>query len=52
MVSANDNIYRAPASSIQSDVEELFTHDTRAFVYGMQPKAVQGMLVCFFSGEN
>ncbi|KAG5513877.1 hypothetical protein PMAC_000499 [Pneumocystis sp. 'macacae'] len=44
MVSANDNIYRAPVSNIQNNVEELFTHDTRAFVYGMQPKAVQGML--------
>ncbi|EMR08955.1 ATP-citrate synthase subunit 1 [Pneumocystis murina B123] len=44
MISANDNIYRAPASTCSVDRRELFTFDTRAFVYGMQPKAVQGML--------
>ncbi|QSL65632.1 hypothetical protein MERGE_002945 [Pneumocystis wakefieldiae] len=43
-MSANDNIYRAPASTSSIDRKELFTFDTRAFVYGMQPKAVQGML--------
>ncbi|KAG5437480.1 hypothetical protein PCANB_000908 [Pneumocystis canis] len=44
MISANDNIYRAPLSNVSVDCKELFTFDTRAFVYGMQPKAVQGML--------
>ncbi|KTW28461.1 ATP-citrate synthase subunit 1 [Pneumocystis carinii B80] len=44
MISANDNIYRAPESTAPLDRKELFTSDTRAFVYGMQPKAVQGML--------
>jgi CoA binding domain len=53
--SANDNIERFPASpatqtagpfSASSKVPcyELFTENTRALVYGLQPKAVQGML--------
>ncbi|KAG4305588.1 hypothetical protein PORY_001144 [Pneumocystis oryctolagi] len=44
MMSANDNIYRAPPGNVCTEMKELFTFDTRAFVYGMQPKAVQGML--------
>ena len=46
-ISANDNIARfAPASRPLSPLPShaLFTEKTRCFVYGMQPRAVQGML--------
>ncbi|KAK6381428.1 ATP-citrate synthase subunit 1 [Exophiala oligosperma] len=44
--SANDNIRRFdPPSRVLSPVQHaLFHNKTRCFVYGMQPKAVQGML--------
>ncbi|KAF7617653.1 hypothetical protein AFLA_006567 [Aspergillus flavus NRRL3357] len=44
--SANDNITRfAPPSRVLSPLNHaLFHNKTRCFVYGMQPKAVQGML--------
>jgi ATP citrate (pro-S)-lyase len=50
--SANDRIERFPSSPGQSKTTpsggspsyELFNENTRAFVYGLQPKAVQGML--------
>ncbi|KAB8238091.1 citrate synthase [Aspergillus alliaceus] len=44
--SANDNITRfAPPSRVLSPyTHTLFHNKTRCFVYGMQPKAVQGML--------
>lgn len=50
--SANDRIERFPSSPANSTFApglptpsyELFTENTRAFVYGLQPKAVQGML--------
>jgi len=50
--SANDNIERFPPSPLKTTgpfgsgapTYELFNEDTRAFVYGLQPKAVQGML--------
>ncbi|KAF5666772.1 ATP-citrate synthase subunit 1 [Fusarium denticulatum] len=46
-LSANDNIQRFPAPSRPlSPLPEhaLFTDKTRCFVYGLQPRAVQGML--------
>ncbi|KAH7272242.1 ATP citrate lyase subunit 1 [Fusarium solani] len=46
-LSANDNIQRFPAPSRPlSPLPEhaLFTGKTRCFVYGLQPRAVQGML--------
>ena len=51
--SANDRIERFPSSPAKSAVAsaglpapayELFNETTRALVYGLQPKAVQGML--------
>ncbi|EED13151.1 ATP citrate lyase, subunit 1, putative [Talaromyces stipitatus ATCC 10500] len=45
--SANDNITRFnPPSRLRSPLEQhtLFHPKTRCFVYGMQPRAVQGML--------
>ncbi|KAJ9292734.1 hypothetical protein DTO271G3_8433 [Paecilomyces variotii] len=44
--SANDNITRFdPPSRVRSPLEHtLFHNKTRCFVYGMQPRAVQGML--------
>ncbi|CAI7593058.1 hypothetical protein N7455_009498 [Penicillium solitum] len=44
--SANDNITRfAPPSRVLSPTQHsLFHNKTRCFVYGMQPRAVQGML--------
>ncbi|KAJ5539581.1 hypothetical protein N7504_000809 [Penicillium tannophilum] len=44
--SANDNITRfAPPSRVLSPANHaLFHNKTRCFVYGMQPRAVQGML--------
>ena len=50
--SANDRIERFPPSPGQGVTTpsgaqpsyELFNENTRAFVYGLQPKAVQGML--------
>ncbi|KAJ6118580.1 hypothetical protein N7471_013200 [Penicillium samsonianum] len=44
--SANDNITRfAPPSRVLSPSQHsLFHNKTRCFVYGMQPRAVQGML--------
>ncbi|CAG7922293.1 unnamed protein product [Penicillium olsonii] len=44
--SANDNITRfAPPSRVLSPLQHsLFHNKTRCFVYGMQPRAVQGML--------
>ncbi|KAJ5120815.1 ATP citrate lyase subunit 1 [Penicillium bovifimosum] len=44
--SANDNITRfAPPSRVISPLQHsLFHNKTRCFVYGMQPRAVQGML--------
>jgi ATP citrate (pro-S)-lyase len=51
--SANDRIERFPSSPATATVAptgfsaptyELFNENTRAFVYGLQPKAVQGML--------
>jgi ATP citrate (pro-S)-lyase len=50
--SANDNIERFPSSpatqlaspTISAPSYELFNENTRALVYGLQPKAVQGML--------
>jgi ATP citrate (pro-S)-lyase len=50
--SANDRIERFPPSPAASSSStgfpqpkyELFNENTRAFVYGLQPKAVQGML--------
>jgi ATP citrate (pro-S)-lyase len=50
--SANDRIERFPASPATATTTpaggapkyELFNENTRAFVYGLQPKAVQGML--------
>ncbi len=50
--SANDRIERFPPSPGQSVTTpssaqpsyQLFNENTRAFVYGLQPKAVQGML--------
>ena len=51
--SANDRIERFPSSPAKSAVAsaglpapayELFNENTRALVYGLQPKAVQGML--------
>lgn len=50
--SANDRIERFPASPAKSTTApqlpgfkyELFNENTRALVYGLQPKAVQGML--------
>jgi CoA binding domain len=49
--SANDRIERFPASPASQTAAssfppryELFNENTRAFVYGLQPKAVQGML--------
>ncbi|CAN8104418.1 unnamed protein product [Discula destructiva] len=46
-LSANDNIKRfaAPSRAMTPLPEHaLFTNKTRCFVYGMQPRAVQGML--------
>jgi len=43
----NDNIRRftAPSRSLSPHAEHLLFHDkTRCFVYGLQPRAVQGML--------
>jgi ATP citrate (pro-S)-lyase len=50
--SANDRIERFPptpavqhaADSFPAPKYELFNENTRALVYGLQPKAVQGML--------
>ena len=49
--SANDRIERFPPSPQRLKTTpgaelkyELFNENTRAFVYGLQPKAVQGML--------
>ena len=51
--SANDRIERFPSSPASATVAptglpapayELFNENTRALVYGLQPKAVQGML--------
>ena len=51
--SANDRIERFPSSPATATVSpggfsaptyELFNENTRALVYGLQPKAVQGML--------
>jgi ATP citrate (pro-S)-lyase len=51
--SANDRIERFPSSPASAAVApvglpapayELFSENTRALVYGLQPKAVQGML--------
>lgn len=51
--SANDRIERFPPSPATATVSplgsaapkyELFNENTRALVYGLQPKAVQGML--------
>jgi len=50
--SANDRIERFPPSpptatttpGAEAPKYELFNEHTRAFVYGLQPKAVQGML--------
>ena len=51
--SANDRIERFPPSpatateapsGLPAPSYELFNENTRAFVYGLQPKAVQGML--------
>ena len=50
--SANDRIERFPPSPAKSTTTpqlpgfkyELFNENTRALVYGLQPKAVQGML--------
>ncbi|KAL2393375.1 hypothetical protein ABEF94_000260, partial [Exophiala dermatitidis] len=46
LISANDNIRRFdPPSRVLSPTQHaLFHNKTRCFVYGMQPKAVQGML--------
>jgi len=51
-ISANDRIERFPPSPVKAHATttfkqpkyELFNENTRAFVYGLQPKAVQGML--------
>lgn len=46
-LSANDNIQRFPAPSRPLSplpAHALFTDKTRCFVYGLQPRAVQGML--------
>jgi ATP citrate (pro-S)-lyase len=52
-LSANDRIERFPPSPASATVGhegfpapkyELFNENTRALVYGLQPKAVQGML--------
>src|SRR5271156_6872137 len=51
-ISANDRIERFPPSPVKTHATtsfkqpkyELFNENTRAFVYGLQPKAVQGML--------
>ncbi|KAI9705437.1 MAG: citrate synthase [Candelina mexicana] len=46
-LSANDNIRRFDASSrpwSPHDAHTLFHNKTRCFVYGLQPRAVQGML--------
>ncbi|OAG42934.1 ATP-citrate synthase subunit 1 [Fonsecaea monophora] len=44
--SANDNIRRfaPPSRGLSPSQNALFHNKTRCFVYGMQPKAVQGML--------
>lgn len=46
-LSANDNIrrFQAPSRPLSPPAQHtLFHNKTRCFVYGMQPKAVQGML--------
>ncbi|KAH8816262.1 citrate synthase-like protein [Xylogone sp. PMI_703] len=46
-LSANDNItrFQAPSRPLSPRAEHTLFHDkTRCFVYGMQPRAVQGML--------
>lgn len=45
-ISANDNITRfdAPSRTLSPFQHALFHNKTRCFVYGMQPRAVQGML--------
>ncbi|KAL9622545.1 MAG: hypothetical protein Q9160_003042 [Pyrenula sp. 1 TL-2023] len=44
--SANDNIRRfdPPSRALSPQSQALFHNKTRCFVYGMQPRAVQGML--------
>lgn len=45
-IAANDNIarFQAPSRTLSPLSHTLFHNKTRCFVYGMQPRAVQGML--------